>query len=217
MRAAQAAVRRRPMLHAAPPSPLATREQRTPRVVFGFAAAFLLGYLPGIWASRSGQTALGQQLAAYYMQQDGAAGWAAAFLAQYAVAFLQLTGLFLCAFCAFGGGFCVLLLAARGGYLGFCAANIVVAGGTSELLRWRLLCALPELSDLFLCLWLAVYALPVSAGLFQSAFRGGAPRGQLPAGVRRLGVRYAVALVSAALFSLVSVGVGFAVIRLSGR
>ena len=45
-----------------------TVSARRPDCVVWLGAAFLAGYLPGIWLGRDGTTALGQQLAAWYTE-----------------------------------------------------------------------------------------------------------------------------------------------------
>lgn len=45
-----------------------TVSARQPDCVVWLGAAFLAGYLPGIWLGRDGTTALGQQLAAWYTE-----------------------------------------------------------------------------------------------------------------------------------------------------
>lgn len=216
MRAAQATLRRHDPAVQTPALPQsAGRADHRLRPMIGFSAMFLLGYLPGIWAGRNGQTALGQQLADYWLQY-GSLSFRSGLSAAVSAAFLQLTAVLLCGFCAFGLCFCLLLFAARGLWLGFCAANVLAAGGSGALVLYRLLTCVADLSGLFLCLWLAAYALPVSTGLFRSIFCGGAPRGQLAAAARRLLVRYGTALILSLLFCLVNSGLGLVVLRLLG-
>lgn len=126
MRAAQTALRRPglPMLRPAVERP---HREHTPQTESGAALAFgvifLAGYLPGIWLGRSGTTPLGQQLAAYYTSRPEGTSLAAAFGAQLAVSLLQLTLVLLCGFCVWGVGLLALLFAARGLFLGYCAAR----------------------------------------------------------------------------------------------
>lgn len=116
--------------------------EHTPQTESGAALAFgvifLAGYLPGIWLGRSGTTPLGQQLAAYYTSRPKGTSLAAAFGAQLAVSLLQLILVLLCGFCVWGVGLLALLFAARGLFLGFCAASVAAQSGASALLRYRL-------------------------------------------------------------------------------
>ena len=138
MRAAQTALRR-PGLPILRPAAERPRRERTPQTEGGAALAFgvifLAGYLPGIWLGRSGTTPLGQQLAAYYTSRPEGTSLAAAFGAQLAVSFLQLILVLLCGFCVWGVGLLALLFAARGMFLGFCAASVAAQSGASALLR----------------------------------------------------------------------------------
>jgi len=141
MRAAQTALRRPglPMLRPAVERP---HREHTPQTESGAALAFgvifLAGYLPGIWLGRSGTTPLGQQLAAYYTSRPEGTSLAAAFGAQLAVSLLQLILVLLCGFCVWGVGLLALLFAARGLFLGYCAASVAAQSGASALLRYRL-------------------------------------------------------------------------------
>lgn len=141
MRAAQTALRRPglPMLRPAVERP---HREHTPQTESGAALAFgvifLTGYLPGIWLGRSGTTPLGQQLAAYYTGRPEGTSLAAAFGAQLAVSLLQLILVLLCGFCVWGVGLLALLFAARGLFLGYCAASVAAQSGASALLRYRL-------------------------------------------------------------------------------
>ena len=141
MRAAQTALRRPrlPMLRPAVERP---HREHTPQTESGAALAFgvifLAGYLPGIWLGRSGTTPLGQQLAAYYTSRPEGTSLAVAFGAQLAVSFLQLIMVLMCGFCVWGVGLLALLFAARGLFLGLCAASVAAQSGASALLRYRL-------------------------------------------------------------------------------
>ena len=138
MRAAQTALRRPglPMLRPAVERP---HREHTPQTESGAALAFgvifLAGYLPGIWLGRSGTTPLGQQLAAYYTSRPEGTSLAATFGAQLAVSLLQLILVLLCGFCVWGVGLLALLFAARGLFLGYCAASVAAQSGASALLR----------------------------------------------------------------------------------
>lgn len=186
--------------------PVPQRDAAGNAAFVGYAAAFLAGYLPGILAGRSGQSALGQQLAANYIDTTRFSSWTQAFSGQMASAFLQLLAVVLCGFCVFGGALLVLSFAARGAFLGFCAANVLSCSGPRALLCYWLLDCLPGLAVLFACLWLACHAARLSGGLFQSVFLGGAPRGQLAASTRRLLVRSGTALMLCGLFSALGAG-----------
>ena len=155
MRAAQTALRRPglPMLRPAVERP---HREHTPQTESGAALAFgvifLAGYLPGIWLGRSGTTPLGQQLAAYYTSRPEGTSLAAAFGAQLAVSLLQLILVLLCGFCVWGVGLLALLFAARGLFLGYCAASVAAQSGASALLRYRLDTLLSDVGTLLLCL-----------------------------------------------------------------
>lgn len=62
-----------------------TVSARRPDCVVWLGAAFLAGYLPGIWLGRDGATALGQQLAAWYTESPEGTAFTAAFGARFAV------------------------------------------------------------------------------------------------------------------------------------
>ena len=222
MRAAQTALRRPglPMLRPAVERP---HREHTPQTESGAALAFgvifLAGYLPGIWLGRSGTTPLGQQLAAYYTSRPEGTSLAAAFGAQLAVSLLQLTLVLLCGFCVWGVGLLALLFAARGLFLGYCAASVAAQSGASALLRYRLDTLLSDvgtlLSDvgtLLLCLWLAGWAVRLAMELFR-AVRGRAAR-ETPGTARRLAVRFAAALALSAAFA--AVGAILAVMGIGG-
>ena len=215
MRAAQTALRRPrlPMLRPAVERP---HREHTPQTESGAALAFgvifLTGYLPGIWLGRSGTTPLGQQLAAYYTSRPEGTSLAAAFGAQLAVSLLQLILVLLCGFCVWGVGLLALLFAARGLFLGFCAASVAAQSGASALLRYRLDTLLSDVGTLLLCLWLAGWAVRLAMELFR-AVRGRAAR-ETPGTARRLAVRFAAALALSAAFA--AVGAVLAVIRIGG-
>lgn len=145
--------------------------QTESRAALAFGVIFLAGYLPGIWLGRSGTTPLGQQLAAYYTSRPEGTSLAAAFGAQLAVSLLQLILVLLCGFCVWGVGLLALLFAARGLFLGFCAASVAAQSGASALLRYRLDTLLSDVGALLLCLWLAGWAVRLAMELFR-AVRG---------------------------------------------
>ena len=214
MRAAQTTLRR--------PALLLPRRAERPRrecagtahsgAVWLFGTMFLAGYLPGIWLGRSGTTPLGQQLAAYYTSHPEGTSLAAAFGAQLAVNFLQLILVLLCGFCVWGVGLLALLFAARGLFLGFCAASVAAQSGASALLRYRLDTLLSDVGTLLLCLWLAGWAVRLAMELFR-AVRGRAAR-ETPGTARRLAVRFAAALALSAAFA--AVGAVLAVMGIGG-
>ena len=173
---------------------------------------FLAGYLPGIWLGRSGTTPLGQQLAAYYTSRPEGTSLAAAFGAQLAVSFLQLILVLLCGFCVWGVGLLALLFAARGLFLGYCAASVAAQSGASALLRYRLDTLLSDVGTLLLCLWLAGWSVRLAMELFR-AVRGRAAR-ETPGTARRLAVRFAAALALSAAFA--AVGAVLAVVGIGG-
>lgn len=215
MRAAQTALRRPrlPMLRPAVERP---HREHTPRTESGAALAFgvifLAGYLPGIWLGRGGTTPLGQQLAAYYTSRPEGTSLAAAFGAQLAVSLLQLILVLLCGFCVWGVGLLALLFAARGLFLGFCAASVAAQSGASALLRYRLDTLLSDVGTLLLSLWLAGWAVRLAMELFR-AVRGRAAR-ETSGTARRLAVRFAAALALSAAFA--AVGAVLAVIGIGG-
>ena len=118
---------------------------------------------------------------------------------------LQLILVLLCGFCVWGVGLLALLFAARGLFLGYCAASVAAQSGASALLRYRL-------DTLLLCLWLAGWAVRLAMELFR-AVRGRAAR-ETPGTARRLAVRFAAALALSAAFA--AVGAVFTVIGIGG-
>lgn len=172
-----------------------------------FLTAFLLGYLPGIAAGRNGESVLGQQLAVYYTEQSHFSVWQELFASQMAATFLQLLFVLLCGFSAFGTIALFLFFSGKGLFLGFCAANVLALQGSRALgVYWGSTC-LPDLVFLFVAIWLSTYATAVSRGLFQSAFCGGAPRGQLAGNARKLVFHFGVALLLSAIFRAFCSGV----------
>ena len=200
MRAAQTTLRR--------PALLLPRRAERPRreragtaysgAVWLFGAMFLAGYLPGIWLGRGGASALGQQLAAYYTKSPENAAFAAIFGTEFSVSFLQLTAVFLCGFCVLGVGLLALLFAARGVFLGYCAASVAAVNGAAGLVQYRLATIGTDTAALFLCLWLAGWSARLAGELF-NAVCGRATR-ETPGTLRRLAVRFGAALVLSAVF-----------------
>lgn len=203
MRAAQTTLRR--------PALLLPRRAERPRrecaetahsgAVWLFGTMFLAGYLPGIWLGRGGVSALGQQLAAYYTKSPENAAFAAIFGTEFSVSFLQLTAVFLCGFCVLGVGLLALLFAARGVFLGYCAASVAAVNGAAGLVQYRLVTIGTDTAALFLCLWLAGWSARLAGELF-NAVCGRATR-ETPGALRRLAVRFGAALVLSAVFSAV--------------
>ena len=193
----------------------ATDSERIQRMgpVLLCAAAFLLGYLPGIFAGRGGQTVLGQQLANYYMESERFSVWGTSFFNQMASSFVQLFLVALCGLSVLGTGLLITFFGAKGIFMGFCAANVVAAGGGGALAAYWVNSCLPNLSLLFLALWLAGFASQLSHRLFQSVFLGGAPRGQLEAAARRMGVRCCVAFFASGIFNALCSGLSVVLIR----
>lgn len=209
MRAAQTTLRR--------PALLLPRRAERPRrecaetahsgAVWLFGTMFLAGYLPGIWLGRGGVSALGQQLAAYYTKSPENAAFAAIFGTEFSVSFLQLTAVFLCGFCVLGVGLLALLFAARGVFLGYCAASVAAVNGATGLVQYRLATIVSDAATLFFCLWLAGWSARLAGELF-NAVCGRATR-ETPGTLRRLAVRFGAALVLSAVFSAVGTFLAF--------
>ena len=203
MRAAQTTLRR--------PALLLPRRAERPRrecagtahsgAVWLFGTMFLAGYLPGIWLGRGGVSALGQQLAAYYTKSPENAAFAALFGTEFSVSFLQLTAVFLCGFCVLGVGLLALLFAARGVFLGYCAASVAAVNGAAGLVQYRLATIGSDAATLFFCLWLAGWSARL-AGELLNVICGRATR-ETPGTLRRLAVRFGAALVLSAVFSAI--------------
>lgn len=209
MRAAQTTLRR--------PALLLPRRAERPRrecaetahsgAVWLFGTMFLAGYLPGIWLGRGGVSALGQQLAAYYTKSPENAAFAAIFGTEFSVSFLQLTAVFLCGFCVLGVGLLALLFAARGVFLGYCAASVAAVNGAAGLVQYRLATIVSDAATLLFCLWLAGWSARLAGELF-NAVCGRATR-ETPGTLRRLAVRFGAALVLSAVFSAVGTFLAF--------
>ena len=209
MRAAQTTLRR--------PALLLPRRAERPRresagtahsgAVWLFGTMFLAGYLPGIWLGRGSASALGQELAAYYTKSPENAAFAAIFGTKFSVSFLQLTAVFLCGFCVLGVGLLALLFAARGVFLGYCAASVAAVNGAAGLVQYRLVTIGTDTAALFLCLWLAGWSARLAGELF-NAVCGRATR-ETPGTLRRLAVRFGAALVLSAVFSAVGTFLAF--------
>lgn len=143
-----------------------------------FFGLFFLGYLGGIYAGRDGSD-YGSTLAQYYMDGQNYTSLLQVFSGLFAGAFLQITLVFVCGFSAWAGLFLALFFAARGILMGICASSIFVAGGARSLIIHWLLTCLPDLSTLFLSLWLAGNAAYLGGELFRCIFVGGNRNGLL--------------------------------------
>lgn len=214
MRAVQIPARRRLPAHwgartsqrSTMPKPHSVRTDSRMGLFIAYAAAFLLGYLPGLLAGRGGQNDLGQQLAAYYTDTIRLSTWSQAFSGQMSAAFLQLLVVILCGFSVFGSVFLTIFFAARGSFFGFCAANVLAGSGVQALALYWVTDCLPGLLVLFVCLRLACHAVQLSSGLFKSTFGGGAPRGQVATAARKLLVRGGAAILTCGLLSVLGAG-----------
>jgi len=169
------------------------------RYLLGFAALFLAGYLPGIWLGRNGGSALGSQVAAYYMDKQNFASVASVFTGQFAAAFLQISLVMLCGLCAVGIPVLALFFGCRGVYLGLCASSVSTGYGAKGLVLYWLLAILPDLIIFLLVLSLASYAARLSSALCSQFFGAGVPKGLLTVLVKRLLVRAAAILILSAV------------------
>jgi len=166
------------------------------------------GWLPAGHLAGAGRvSALGQQLAAYYTKSPENAAVAAIFGTEFSVSFLQLTAVFLCGFCVLGVGLLVLLFAARGVFLGYCAASVAAVNGAAGLVQYRLATIVSDAATLFFCLWLAGWSARLAGELF-NVICGRATR-ETPGTLRRLAVRFGAALVLSAVFSAVGTFLAF--------
>lgn len=194
-------------------STLRRTHAQTPGFISLYAGAFLFGYFPGILLGRSDLITADIPLASYYMDVSHYRLWTEMFVNQFASAFLQLLFVVLCGFSVFGAGFLALLFLSKGIFIGFCAAGVLAQGGVKALfLYWSCSC-LSSLSLVLLMLWLSLYAVQVSRGLFQSIFSGGAPRGQLAASARRMSVRFLLSLFLSGIFSIIFSGLSVLILH----
>lgn len=173
--------------------------------IFLFGALFLVGYLGGVLKGRTGQSELGNQLAAYYQTAENFSAFVPLFLDLLGSAFLQATLVLACGFSAVGSGFLCLYFVARGAVMGLCAASVFVQGGTKALVvHWMLTC-LPDLSVFLIMLWLAAQAQRCAGEMLRLLLGNGSHLRQTPQ-VRKLLLRFATAL----FLSVVSCVVGAA-------
>lgn len=178
------------------------RETASWTTVLLFGVLFFAGYLGGVLKGRTGQSDLGEQLADYYRTAEHFSAFMPLFLDLFGSALLQAVLVLACGFSALGTGFLGLYFIARGAVLGLCAACVFVQGGTKALVvHWMLTC-LPDLSIFLVMLWLAVQASRCAGGVFRVLLGGGAHLRQTPS-VRRLVLRFFVALLLCAVFCLI--------------
>lgn len=177
-----------------------------------YGVLFLIGYVPGIVTGRISGS-LGELLANYYAEFPLDGSWLSIFLNQISTNFLQILFVGLCGFSVFGIGFLSLLFLGRGAFLGFCASAVLYQQGLAAFGRYWGTTCFPGLITLFIGLWLSDYAVQLSRGLFQSVFLGGAPRGQLIANARRLGIWCCVALLLSLLLCLLCSGFTLFLVR----
>ena len=176
------------------------------RAAPGFAAAFFLGYLPGIWLGRNEVLEIGSQLAAWYLDKQSYPAFSQVLTNLAAGSILQVTLIFLCGLSAAGVPLLALFFAGRGCFLGLCAGSVFAFGGAKSLVIYWLMRCLPDLAVLAAEMWLALYATTLSGGLFQEVFGSGAPRGMISGGMRRLFIRYIVSFLLILLFCVLSAG-----------
>lgn len=207
-------VRERVCLPCAQPSVPRLNKKPFSGISFLYSVAFLLGYFPGIFYGRLGNGDIGAQLAEYYLEPLHFSVWSDTFFNQISAAFLQLLFIVFCGFSAFGVGLLALFFLIKGAFLGLCAVNVLALGGSRGLVFYWLCVCLPSLLQLLVLLWLAGYAARPSIGLFQNAFCGGAPRGQLEASRRRFLVRCGTSLLFFFLFCILCSGLISGAVRL---
>lgn len=178
MRAGTAWSRRSPLPGGAAKAPKSMQNTAPDEIHLGAVCVtvFLLGYLPGIWLGRGG-TAAGSVLAAQYMDKQSFAAFGPVFVDLLAGAFLQSTLVLLCGTCALGMLPLVLLFAIKGGWLGFCAANVYAAGGAGALVAHWLITCLPDLAVLLLLFSLVLRAGPLCRALLHTVLGGARPAG----------------------------------------
>lgn len=203
MRAASSPLRR----PAAPgPAAITRNAACCVRAAPGFAAAFFLGYLPGIWLGRGEVLEIGAQLAGWYLDKQSYPAFGPVLANLAANAILQVTILFLCGLSAAGVPLLALFFTGRGCFMGLCAGSVFALGGAKSLVIYWLMHCLPDLGVLAAEMWMALYATTLSGGLFQEVFGSGAPRGMISGGMRRLFIRYIVSFLLVLLFCVLGAG-----------
>ena len=203
MRAASSPLRR----PAAPgPAAITRNAACCVRAAPGFAAAFFLGYLPGIWLGRGEVLEIGSQLAGWYLDKQSYPAFGPVLANLAANAILQVTILFLCGLSAAGVPLLALFFTGRGCFMGLCAGSVFALGGAKSLVVYWLMHCLPDLGVLAAEMWMALYATTLSGGLFQEVFGSGAPRGMISGGMRRLFIRYIVSFLIVLLFCVLGAG-----------
>ena len=203
MRAASSPLRR----PAAPgPAAITRNAACCVRAAPGFAAAFFLGYLPGIWLGRGEVLEIGAQLAGWYLDKQSYPAFGLVLANLAANAILQVTILFLCGLSAAGVPLLALFFTGRGCFMGLCAGSVFALGGAKSLVVYWLMHCLPDLGVLAAEMWMALYATTLSGGLFQEVFGSGAPRGMISGGMRRLFIRYIVSFLLVLLFCVLGAG-----------
>lgn len=203
MRAASSPLRR----PAAPgPAAITRNAACCVRAAPGFAAAFFLGYLPGIWLGRGEVLEIGAQLAGWYLDKQSYPAFGPVLANLAANAILQVTILFLCGLSAAGVPLLALFFTGRGCFMGLCSGSVFALGGAKALVVYWLMHCLPDLGVLAAEMWMALYATTLSGGLFQEVFGSGAPRGMISGGMRRLFIRYIVSFLLVLLFCVLGAG-----------
>lgn len=203
MRAASSPLRR----PAAPgPAAITRNAACCVRAAPGFAAAFFLGYLPGIWLGRGEVLEIGAQLAGWYLDKQSYPAFGPVLANLAANAILQVTLIFLCGLSAAGVPLLALFFTGRGCFMGLCAGSVFALGGAKSLVVYWLMHCLPYLGVLAAEMWMALYATTLSGGLFQEVFGSGAPRGMISGGMRRLFIRYIVSFLLVLLFCVLGAG-----------
>ena len=168
----------------------------------GFAAAFFLGYLPGIWLGRGEVLEIGAQMAGWYLDKQSYPAFGPVLVANLAAnAILQVTILFLCGLSAAGVPLLALFFTGRGCFMGLCAGSVFALGGAKSLVVYWLMHCLPDLGVLAAEMWMALYATTLSGGLFQEVFGSGAPRGMISGGMAETYLPPVVRTISALAFS----------------
>jgi hypothetical protein len=170
--------------------------------------AFLACYLAGLFACRSGCfSSFGNLCAQYYLDKQNFSVFRTVFAALYAAAFLQLSCIILCGFSVFGSPCLLLLFAAKGGFLGVCAAALYLSGGIKGMLLYWLMTFLPEITLLMLELWLVEPSYRICRELFQTVFGNRAFRVSQSGAVKAMVTRYLISLLGGILLSVGGAGI----------